>query len=97
ELGIDEDSIDWENTEVPTVIYILKEEKLPARITMDCKQLGDQLFDAALKGGDPEVSALLEGIGVTTSGFSVTADYSDYDAIGSIDIPEEARGAVEKE
>ena len=89
--GLDVKVTDLKDCEVPTVLYISKEKKLPVRITMDLTSLGDKLTG--------QISETIGTAGLELSVTEMTSimDFMDYDAFDSIEIPAEARAAKEVE
>lgn len=87
--------IDWEKVSVPAGLYIYKESKLPARITLDCTSIGSQIVGNLLKD---ELEQIPFGeIRLDVSKFLVDITVDRYDEIEAIEIPAEAEGAVESD
>ena len=93
--NIDLSKIDWDNTAVPSEIYIYKDKKLPARIRLDCKDAGAQMLGAALEDSLKDMP--VEGLGVELRSCVVDLTFDRYNEIEPIEIPQEAMGAEEAE
>ena len=92
---IDLESIDWDSISIPTELYIYKESTLPARIKMDCSQLGGEILENVI--ADKTENTMLEGVEFEFKTFDVDITIDRYDEIGEIEIPAEALGAEEVE
>ena len=91
--GIDLESIDWGSISIPTELYIYKSSNLPARIKMDCAQLGGQILGKVIS--DKTENTMLEGVDFEFKTFDVDITIDRYDEIGTIEIPQEALDAEE--
>ena len=81
DAGINMDEVNWNECKVPVTIYVDKKTKLPARMTMDCKSLGAELFKSA--AGD-------FGSGmIDVKTFDVELRFRDYNKVETIVFPEE--------
>ncbi len=86
------EDMDWDSVTAPTVLYIDKETKLPVKLTMDCSALGSALIGSMIG------EELVEQVNLEVSGFDLIAEYSDYNALTPIAVPEAAKsGAVIEE
>lgn len=95
EIDLKTEEIDWANVSVPAELYIYKESKLPARITLDCTAIGSQVVGNMLKD---ELEQLPFGkIRVDVNRFLVDISIDRYNEIEAIEIPAETAGAVESE
>lgn len=95
EIDLKTEEIDWANVSVPAELYIYKESKLPARITLDCTAIGSQVVGNMLKD---ELEQLPFGkIRVDVNRFLVDISIDRYNEIEAIEIPVETAGAVESE
>ena len=85
--------MDWDSVLIPAEFYIYKENKLPARIYLDCRTIGTQFIEVLLEqmGEDLPVDDL--SIEANTLTVDITLD--DYDEIAPIEIPQEALDAEE--
>ena len=92
---IDLESIDWDSISIPTELYIYKESTLPARIKMDCSQLGGEILENVI--ADKTENTMLEGVEFEFKTFDVDITIDRYDEIGEIEIPAEALEAEEVE
>ncbi len=94
-LTIDTANIDWASLEVPAQIYIYKETELPARITMDCTQIGAQIIESMFT--DYMDSLSLEGIKLKVTSYTLDITLDKYNEIEAFEIPAEAAAARETE
>ena len=94
-LTIDTENIDWASLEVPAQIYIYKETELPARITMDCTQIGAQMIESMFT--DYMDSLSLEGIKLKVTSYTLDITLDKYNEIEAFEIPAEAAAARETE
>lgn len=95
EIDLNTEEIDWANVSVPAELYIYKDSKLPARITLDCTAIGSQVVGNMLKD---DLEQLPFGkIRVDVSKFVVDITIDKYNEIEAIEIPAETAGAVESE
>ena len=70
-------------------LYIYKKDNLPAKIRIDCAELGNSVIAAQLEDNGNEVS-------VTTEKFEIVVVFKEYNTTESIEIPQEViSGAVE--
>lgn len=81
ENGFSLEEVDWSGCEVPVTLYVDKKTKLPARMTMDCRSLGDSIFES--------VAGELGGAIVNVKTFEVEIRFRDYNQVESIAFPEE--------
>lgn len=94
-IDMDKAEIDWATVSVPAEIYIYKESRLPARITMDCTSIGSQIVGNMLK---KELEELPFGkIRMDVNRFIVDITIDRYNEIEAFEIPAETAGAVESE
>lgn len=93
EKAIDFESIDWDSISIPTELYIYKESSLPARIKMDCAQLGGEILGNVI--AEKTENTMLEGVDFEFKTFDVDITIDRYDEIGEIEIPAEALEAEE--
>ena len=83
------EGLDLSDADTECELYIYKKEKLPARITIDCAPLGNAVMQSLLEKQDY--------LGATDK-FTVTATFTQYNAIERIERPEEViSGAVESD
>ena len=81
------EGLDLSEANVESVLYVYKKDKLPAKITVDCALLGNAVMQSLLEKQDY--------VGATDK-FTVTATFTEYNTIDSIEIPEEVvNGATE--
>lgn len=78
-------NIDFSGADADIVLYIFKDDNLPARVQIDCTALGSVLIQEQLKE---------EGVDVRTERFVITADFVEYNTIDSLEIPEEVRSSA---
>lgn len=94
-VNLEQAEIDWATVSVPAEIYIYKESKLPARITLDCTSIGSQIVGNLLK---EELEAIPFGnIRLDVNRFIVDITIDRYNEIEAFEIPAEAAGAAESE
>ena len=74
--------VDWGNAEAPVRIYIFQDTKMPARVRMDCSELGEVMM-AATYGNS--------GISVEVNEFEIELDFDGYDQVGAIEVPSYVR------
>jgi hypothetical protein len=85
--------IDWDAVEIPAELYIYKENKLPARIYLDCKTIGTQFIQVLLNQMGGELP--LDQVSIDARTLTVDIIIDDYDEIAPIEIPQEALDAKE--
>lgn len=95
QIDLNTEEIDWANISVPAELYIYKESKLPARITLDCTAIGSQVIGNMLK--DDLEDLPFGKIRVDVNRFVVDISIDRYNEIEAIEIPAETAGAVESE
>ena len=95
ENAMDLESIDWDSISIPTELYIYKESTLPARIKMDCAQLGGEILGNTI--AEKTEGTMLDGVDFEFKTFDVDITIDRYDEIGTIEIPDEALQAEEVE
>lgn len=95
EIDLKTEEIDWANVSIPAELYIYKESKLPARITLDCTSIGSQVVGNMLKDDLEELP--FGKIRVDVTKFTVDISIDRYNEIDAIEIPAETAGAVESE
>lgn len=94
-LSLEEADIDWSTVSIPAEIYIYKESKLPARITLDCTSFGSQIVGNMLK---EELEQLPIGdIRLDVNKFLVDITIDRYDEVEAFEIPSETASASEAE
>lgn len=93
--SIDQLNLNWDEISMPAEIYIYKESKLPARITMDCTSIGAQIVDNML--GEQLEQLPIKDLTLDVTSFTIDITIDRYDEIDPIEIPAEAAGAVETE
>ena len=76
--SISED-LDFTGADANIVLYVYKDEMLPAAATVDCTALGSLLIKDMLKEN---------GVSVTTDKFVITVDDLEYNTIDELKIPE---------
>jgi hypothetical protein len=81
--------LDLTGADAEVVLYILKKEKLPARITIDCTALGNILTNKYINN---------DTISAKAQKFLITVDAIEYNTVNGLQIPEEVKAsAVETE
>lgn len=81
--------LDLTGADAEVVLYILKKEKLPARITIDCTALGNILTNKYINN---------DTISAKAQKFLITVDAIEYNTVNGLQIPEEVKSsAVETE
>ena len=95
DIDLKTEEIDWANVSVPAELYIYKDSKLPARVTLDCTSIGSQIVGTMLKDDLEELP--FGKIRVDVNRFLVDITIDRYNEIGAIEIPAETAGAVESE
>lgn len=95
EIDLKTEEIDWASVSIPAELYIYKESKLPARITLDCTSIGSQIVGNMLKDDLEELP--FGKIRVDVTKFTVDISIDRYNEIEAIEIPAETAGAVESE
>ena len=91
--AFDLSQIDWNGVEIPARLYVYKESRYPARISMDCQTIGGQLAQNML--GDSLESLPVGSIGVDVDRCNVDITLDRYNEISEIEIPQEALQAEE--
>ena len=94
-VNLDQAEIDWSTVSVPAEIYIYKESKLPARITLDCTSIGSQIVGNMLK--EQLESIPFGNIRLDVNRFVVDITIDRYNEIEAFEIPAEAAGAAESD
>lgn len=85
--------IDWDSVSIPAEFYIYKENKLPARIYLDCQTIGTQFIGALMNQmGEDKV---IEGFSVEAKTLTIDIIIDEYNEIAPIEIPQEALDAEE--
>ena len=86
--GIDVDSIDWDSVSIPTQLYIYKDSSLPARVKLECTELGSLFLGSLL---EKEIQGtMMDGVDMEFRSFTVDASFDRYNEIEEIEIPREA-------
>ena len=83
--SISED-LDFTGADANIVLYIYKDEMLPAAATVDCTALGNLLIKDMLREN---------GVSVTTDKFVITVDDLEYNTIDELKIPEKVISSAE--
>lgn len=78
---------DWDTVSADSTLYLYKESGLPARLEMDCKDLGQAMM-ASMMGAEE-----MEDVTIEVNQFDITVNIPQYDNVVDFDIPEEAKGA----
>ncbi len=106
-LGLDPEDVDVDvgaGGSIPTAIAIDKKSGMIVRYTMDMSEIMQNLLPAVMEQLLHSYAAQsgLEGFDLSMLGFKleigkvfVTAEFYDFDAVGTIEIPREARDAEE--
>lgn len=79
--------LDFTGADANIVLYIYKDEMLPAAATVDCTALGNLLIRDMLSEN---------GVSVTADKFVITADNLEYNTIDELKIPEEVISSAEE-
>ena len=77
--------IDFSGADVNVVLYIYKDDNMPARVQADCTALGGILIQEQIRE---------EGLDLSTERFVVTVDFTEFNTIDSLEIPEEVRSSA---
>lgn len=79
---LDDDEIDWDDIKAKLKVYVYKDTKMPAKVKLDCKDLGSAMMDASMgsSGGAVEVKK-----------FDLELIFNDYDSVKKIKVPDEAK------
>lgn len=94
-IDLNKVNIDWANVSIPAQLYIYKDSKLPARITMDCTSIGSQVVGNMLK---EELADLPIGeIRIDVNSFTVDITIDRYNEIEAFEIPVETADAAESD
>lgn len=91
-LPFDTASVRWDEVTIPSQIYIYKESELPARIVLDCTDLGTAAFGEFLTKATQEFP--LGNLRTEIAKSTLDLTFSRYDEIETFEIPQEARQAV---
>ena len=83
--SISED-LDFTGADANIVLYVFKDEMLPAAATVDCTALGNLLIKDMLSEN---------GVSVTTDKFVITVDDLEYNTIDELKIPEKVISSAE--
>lgn len=79
---ITEDSIDWEEMEAAARIYVFSDTKMPARVRMDCRDLGDVIMAASVG---------MTGVNTDVQKFDIEINFREFDGVGEITVPASVR------
>ena len=79
--------IDFSGTDVNVVLYIYKDDNMPARAQADCTALGGILIQEQIRE---------EGLDLSTERFVVTVDFTEFNTIDSLEIPEEVKSSAKE-
>lgn len=91
-LPFDPDSIQWDEVTIPSQIFIYKESELPARMVLDCTDLGTAAFGEFLSKAVQEFP--LGDLSTEIAKSTLDLTFSRYDEVETFEIPQEARQAV---
>lgn len=91
-MPFDIDDVDWDKVGIPSEIYIYRESQLPARMVLDCRDLGSAIFGDMLDQITSEVP--VEDIKIEISGCMIDLTFTNYDGVEPFEIPQEARDAA---
>ena len=91
-MPFDINDVDWDEVGIPSEIYIYRESQLPARMVLDCRDLGSAIFGDMLDQITSEVP--VEDIGMEISGCTIDLTFTNYDGVEAFEIPQEARDAA---
>lgn len=69
----------WDEKKAPVSLIIDEETGMPSSYTVDCRIIGQQIA---------EMVAGKEGIRITVDNFTITVNYSDYNRINKVELPE---------
>ena len=79
--------IDFSGADVNVVLYIYKDDNMPARVQADCTALGGILIQEQIRE---------EGLDLSTARFVVTVDFTEFNTIDSLEIPEEVKSSAKE-
>lgn len=80
-----EDSADWDEMEAAARIYVFSDTKMPARIRMDCRDLGNMVMAA---------SAGLTGINVNVEKFDIEINFQEFNGVDEITVPSSVKDSA---
>lgn len=86
------DKVNWDEVEIAAELYIYDESRLPARIVMDCKDIGAALLADSIKQVE---DFPLGSVSMKVNECMVDLTLDRYDEIEPISIPQEALDAPE--
>ena len=69
------------------MLYIYKDDNMPARVQADCTALGGILIQEQIRE---------EGLDLSTERFVVTVDFTEFNTIDSLEIPEEVKSSAKE-
>ncbi len=81
------EDMEWDTVSAPAVLYIDRETKRPVKLALDCASLGDSLIKAMVG------SENMEGMNIEVKGYDLIAEYSDYNTLTPVEIPEAAKNS----
>ena len=79
--------IDFSGADVNVVLYIYRDDNMPARVQADCTALGGILIQEQIRE---------EGLDLSTERFVVTVDFTEFNTIDSLEIPEEVKSSAKE-
>ena len=79
--------IDFSGADVNVVLYIYKDDNMPARVQADCTALGGILIQEQIRE---------EGLDLSTERFVVTVDFTEFNTIDSLEIPGEGKSSAKE-
>ena len=91
-MPFDINDVDWDKVGIPSEIYIYRESELPARMVLDCQDLGSAIFGDMLDQITAEVP--VEDIKIEISACTIDLTFTNYDGVEPFEIPQEARDAA---
>jgi hypothetical protein len=91
-MPFDINDVDWDKVGIPSEIYIYRESELPARMVLDCQDLGSAIFGDMLDQITAEVP--VEDIKIEISACTIDLIFTNYDGVEPFEIPQEARDAA---